>query len=336
MILITGGTGMVGMHLLLALTKEETMVRAIYRTEDKVTKVEDFFAFAKAESQFSRIHWFEADITDIPSLNEAFKGITRVYHCAALISFDPYDYHKLKKVNTEGTANVVNLCLFHNVVKLCYLSSIATLAKTPNKPITEENYWNPDAENSVYAITKYGAEMEVWRGTQEGLPAVILNPGVILGEGNYNSGSGAIFKRLYDGLNYYSAGSTGVIDVKDLVEAMLEAMDKPMMCERFILISQNISYKELVSSVSLSLGLKSKTKRVSLFALQLFRCYDLIKGWFVRRRQLTRVDVHALQETSVYDNSKALTNLSLNLTPLKKSLERISQHFLHFKSTKEL
>ena len=334
MILVTGGTGMVGMHLLLALTREEKLVSATYRSQDKVDAVKDFFAFAKAESQFSRIKWIQADITDVPSLQEAFQGIKVVYHCAALISFNPYDFSKLKKANIEGTANVVNLCLSHKVQKLCYLSSIATLAKTPNNPVTEENHWNPDAENSVYAITKYGAEMEVWRGTQEGLAAVILNPGVILGEGNYDTGSGAIFKRVHDGLNFYTAGGTGFIDVKDVINTMIAAMQKPILNKRYIMVSYNITYKKLVQNIAQALQVKPPQRKIPLLLLQAGRFLDMLTGWFTKNRKLTKVAVTSLQEISKFDNSHCLEDFRVDPVPLEDSLNRIAQHFLYLKGIK--
>ena len=154
MILVTGATGLVGSHLLLKLTEGKQTVRAIYRSTDRIKKVEELFAFAKAQSRFSKIEWVQADITDVPQLTTAFQDIETVYHCAALISFDPYDFNRLIKINVEGTANVVNLCLAHNVTKLCHLSSIASLGKLPNTPIDEENVWDPNADLSLIHISE--------------------------------------------------------------------------------------------------------------------------------------------------------------------------------------
>ena len=199
MILVTGGTGLVGSHLLFELVHTNENIRAIYRDEAKQVLVKKVFSYYSEESNllFNKIDWVKADLLDIPTLTEVFTGITHVYHCAALISFDPKDYHKLRKINIEGTANIVNLCIANTISKLCYVSSISTLGKKENHShINEETHWNPDADNSVYGISKYGAEMEVWRGTQEGLKTVIVNPGLILGPGLWNSGSGLLFKEV--------------------------------------------------------------------------------------------------------------------------------------------
>jgi nucleoside-diphosphate-sugar epimerase len=165
MILVTGATGLVGSHLLVQLLQENEEVKALFRSEKQIEKVKNVFAFYNQTALFDKIKWVKGDITDIPSLEIAFENITHVYHCAALISFDPSDEDELRKINIEGTANVVNCCIDFGVKKLCHVSSIAALGtpKEHETTITEETEWNPEELHSDYAITKYGAEMEVWR-----------------------------------------------------------------------------------------------------------------------------------------------------------------------------
>ena len=197
MILVTGGTGLVGAHLLCKLTDGNEPIRAIYRKENKLNKVKKVFSYycEDVEERFNKIEWVVCDLTDIAFLDKIFKDITQVYHCAAFISFDPAHYKGLMKSNQEGTANVVNQCIHHNIDKLCYVSSIATIG-TPikQKQATEETEFNTTNAN-VYALTKHAAESEVWRGSQEGLDVVIVNPGVILGPGFWYKGSGIFISR---------------------------------------------------------------------------------------------------------------------------------------------
>ena len=179
MILVTGGTGLVGAHLLLHLLENgEEKIRAIYRKSKQIEKTKSLFELYKKSDLFSKIGWIQADILDVPSLENAFEEVDYVYHCAGLISFNPDDENQLRKVNIEGTANIVNFCIDKKVTKLCHVSSIAALGNlTQNQTIiTEETEWNPEVLHSDYAISKYGAEMEVWRGQQEGLQVVIVNP----------------------------------------------------------------------------------------------------------------------------------------------------------------
>src|SRR5690606_22185524 len=209
---------------------------------------------------FDKIQWIKADLLDLPSLERAFEGVTKVYHCAGLISFDPNSYKQLRKVNIDGTANLVNLCIANSIEKLAYISSIAVFGdQACQKEIDETSYWNPEAENNVYAIAKYGAEMEVWRATQEGVPVVIVNPGIVLGEGFEDSPSSAIFKHVDRGLSYYPPGNSGFVDVKDVSRAIYELMESPIFNQRYILVGGLLKYKTVISLIAEQLGRKVPT-----------------------------------------------------------------------------
>ena len=172
MILVTGGTGLLGAHLLYKLVTQGKVVRAIYRDASKFEIVKEVFSYYSENPNivFDKIDWIQAEITDVPALEVAFQKVTHVYHCAADLSFNPKNYNESRQVNVIGTANIVNLCLSNEVAKLCHVSSIATLGEDLKKPITEETRWNPENNTqNIYAITKYDAELEVWRGVQEGL-----------------------------------------------------------------------------------------------------------------------------------------------------------------------
>lgn len=326
MILVTGGTGLVGMHLLLELAQADTPVRSTFRSPEKVTEVEAFFAFAKAENAFKKIVWIQADITDVPLLDLAFEGVTHVYHCAALISFDPYDFQKLLKTNVEGTANVVNLSLSHDVQKLCYVSSVAALSKLPNNPINEENIWDPNEANSVYAISKYGAEMEVWRATQEGLNAIIFNPVIILGEGDYTKGSGALCDHVLKEKHFYPKGSNGFIDVKDVVTLMIQGLSSPITNERYVLVGENTSYKDILSRMAIAFSKKPPKKPLSNGLLKGVIILDSLRGLFTRKRKMTRTAAKAIQEMKHFSSEKAIQELSYMPTPIEETLERIKLH----------
>ena len=333
MILVTGGTGLVGMHLLLELTRDHTPVRSTFRTTEKIKEVEAFFAFAKAENQFKKIDWIQADIIDVPLLELAFKDIIHVYHCAALISFDPYDFQKLLKTNVEGTANVVNLCLSYQVQKLCYVSSVAALSKLPNNPITEENIWDPNESNSVYAISKYGAEMEVWRGTQEGLDAIIFNPVIILGEGDYTKGSGELCNHVLKEKAFYPKGSNGFIDVKDVVTLMIQGLSSNLTNERYILVGENTSYTDILQRMATQFSKKPPKKSLPSGFLTLLAVADGFLGLFTRKRNMTRASAKAMQEVKRFSSEKAKQQLYYVPTPIDETLKRIK---LHLEATKNL
>ena len=247
MILVTGGTGLIGSHLLFHLTQQGQKVKASYRTEDTLRYVTRVFGYytEHPEHLLSAITWVQADLTDIVALHTLFEGVDRVYHCAALISFAPNDYPALKKNNVEGTANIVNLCLEYKVDKLCYVSSIAAISSGAlEEVVTETTDWHSRGA-SVYGITKHQAELEVWRGTQEGLSAVIVNPGLVIGPGFWQHGSGLLFARAAQGKKYAPPGGTGFVSVNDVVRAMMTLMASDITQERFILVSENRLYHDI-------------------------------------------------------------------------------------------
>lgn len=253
MILVTGGTGLVGAHLLLELANSGKAVRAIHRESSDLNSVRHVFSYYSdnSEALFNKIDWQCADLNDIPALSKAFDKVTKVYHCAALISFSDADYKKMRKINIEGTANIANLCIANAVQKLCYVSSVATISKpVDNTHATEVKEWTEKDKKHGYAITKYGAEMEVWRASQEGVPVAIVNPGVILGPGFWHSGSGSIFHKIYNKFPFYTEGVTGFVDVDDVVNCLVLLMNGPVKNERFILVSENKTYRTVFFNIA--------------------------------------------------------------------------------------
>lgn len=307
MILVTGATGLVGSHLLVQLLQENEEVKALFRSEKQIEKVKNVFAFYNQTALFDKIIWVKGDITNIPSLEIAFENITHVYHCAALISFDPSDEEELRKINIEGTANVVNCCIDFGIKKLCHVSSIAALG-TPKEletSITEETEWNPEELHSDYAITKYGAEMEVWRGHQEGLEVVIVNPGVIFGYGFPKKGSDVIIQSVKNGLLFYTKGNIGIIGVEDVTKGMTELMKSSINGERYTLVGENISTKALLDFIAEELQVKRPSIEATKWMTSIaWRMDWLISKLLNRKRKLTRSTANASHTTSPFNTSK--------------------------------
>jgi nucleoside-diphosphate-sugar epimerase len=331
MILVTGGTGLVGAHLLYKLTSLGESVRAIHRSSSNLNAVKEVFEYFTddVEALFSKIEWVEADVTNIPQLTKAFTNITHVYHGAALISFDPKDYKQLRKINIEGTHNIVNLCIANNIKKLCYVSSVAAVGKPIiQQDITEDTPWNPEADNNVYAITKYGAEMEVWRGTQEGVDAVIVNPGIILGAGFWHQGSGALLKIAKRGVPYYTTGTTGFVDVIDVVEAMLQLMNSSIVNQRYILVAENISFGELFTKIAKRINSKPPTKKIKKWQLAIAWRLDWLASFlFGKKRRLTRFSAKSLLSNNNFSNQKIKDDLNFTFTPIEETLDFVCNKF---------
>ncbi|HMB62238.1 MAG TPA: NAD-dependent epimerase/dehydratase family protein [Eudoraea sp.] len=323
MILVTGGTGLVGIYLLFYLLSKDLSVRAIHRRDSNLNAVKKVFSYYyhDPDGLFDKIDWVEADITDIPALEIAFENITQVYHCAALISFDPKDFKRLQRANEKGTANIANLCIAKQVKKLCFVSSIGAIGKSPDRSLaTEENEWNDNRAN-VYGLTKHLAEMEIWRASQEGVPVVILNPGVILGPGFWYGGSGSIFRIVAKGPAFYPPGGTGFVTVNDVVKIMAELMDSDIANERFIVIDKNLSYKEILSNIAREFGKSTPKRALKFWQLNLLWRLDWLRSLLTgKKRKLTKKEVESLRRPEVYSNRKILGMLNFEFELMAESV----------------
>ena len=331
MILITGATGFLGVHLLMELSeKEQIPIKALYRTKSKLKEALQVFLkynpYADAAKKWHQVIWEKADITNIPSLEKVFESITQVYHCAACVTFNSNKFNLLKKVNIEGTANLINLALSNNISSFCYVSSIATLNLNPGeKAFTEKSQWNPEAENSDYAISKFGGEMEVWRGIQEGLNAVIVNPGVILGSGFFNTGSGEIFKKTDNGIPYNTPGGTGYISVTDCVQIMRQLMIKSHFNERFILVSKNTTHKNVINTIAQHLKVQSPQKEIAKKWLTLISKFEYTLNCISSYEPKIPLDIiNSLYTISEYNNSKVVSVLNWNFEELDTTIEKVA------------
>ncbi len=328
MILVTGATGLVGSHLLVKLLQKNEEVKALFRSEKQIEKVKNVFAFHHQTALFDKINWVKGDITDIPSLEIAFENVTHVYHCAALISFNPNDEEKLRKSNIEGTANVVNCCIDFGVKKLCHVSSIAALGDTKEHEIiiTEETEWNPEKLHGDYAITKFGAEMEVWRGFQEGLEVVIVNPGVIFGYGFPKQGSDAIIQSVKNGLSFYTKGNIGIVAVEDVTKCMIQLMKSSINGERYTLVGENVTTKILLDFISEELKVKKPSIEASKWMTSIaWRMDWLISKLLNRKRKLARSTATSSHSTTTFDTSKIKKELNFSFQKKESYLKAILQ-----------
>ncbi|APG66471.1 NAD-dependent epimerase [Tenacibaculum todarodis] len=331
MILVTGGTGLVGAHLLYHLTLNDDKIRAIYRSENTLEKVKEVFSFYTSEvtKHFSKIEWIKADITDIPSMIPAFINIKKVYHCAALVSFNPKDYREMRKVNIHGTAIIVNLAIDAKVDKLCFVGSIAAVGNAINgEIITEENEWNDEDDNHGYAITKFGAEMEVWRASQEGVDVVIVNPGVILGSGFWNTGSSKLFTQIYNGFKFYTEGITGFVGVQDVVKAMTLLMNSEVKNERFILVSENKSFKDIFFSIADAFDKKHPSKKIKPWQTAIFwRVAWVISKFTGKEPLLTKHSAKSAHGISYYSAEKITKTLNFSFEKIETVVKRVAKNY---------
>jgi len=325
MIFVTGGTGLLGSHLLYELSKENEGVRAIYRTKNRINLTKSIFKYYNPEnweSQFAKIEWVEGDILDIPTLTNQIEPNSIVYHCAAMVSFHPKDFNDLMHINRDGTENIVNVCLSNNVKKLCYVSSTAAIGGEDNKLLDEETKWKISPETSGYSVSKYSAEREVWRGIEEGLNAVMVNPCVILGPGNWNESSLEIFNTIKKGTRYYPPGANATVDVRDVATVMIMLTNSDINAERFLCIGSNQKFKVLMDEIAEQLKVRKPSKLVSRSLVSFARkALGFISFFTGKRSSITKETVNSLFGDKSYSTEKIEKALDVKFRPLSEQVE---------------
>jgi dihydroflavonol-4-reductase len=323
LILVTGASGFLGRHLLQALAKQPLPVRALYHQN-------------KPETSAPGVHWLSCDLNDIFAVEEAMQGITRVYHCAAMVSFDARSKELLVQNNVAATANVVNAALEMSVDKLIHVSSIAALGRparaggNPAMLISEESHWEESALNSTYAESKFQSEMEVWRGMAEGLDAAIVNPSIMLGEGDWNKGSAHLMKIVYDEFPWYTGGINGWVDVKDVVRAMVLLMNSEIKNERFIINGGNHAYKDVFTQMAIALQRKPPHKKASPWMTEIVWRMEVLKSkWGNKPVTITKETARTAQAQCHYSSDKLCRQFpDFRYHSLAATIERMAASFL--------
>jgi nucleoside-diphosphate-sugar epimerase len=284
--------------------------------------VQRVFERADKSALLSSIQWLEGDVTEVYTLQDAMQGVEVVYHCAGKVSFNRGDDAALFRINTDGTANVVNEALIAGVKKLCHVSSIATLGRTDgDAPVDEETHWRNSSDNTPYAISKYSGEREVWRGIAEGLPAVIVNPSVIIGAGDWNQSSAKLFRTVDKGLKYYTEGVNGFVDVRDVARCMVLLTESDTVNERFILSSENLSYRELFNTMADALRKPRPNIRVGVILSEIAWRWESVKSLLTGQSSvITRETAKTANSKFFYKNNKLRERLNFSFLPMKQSI----------------
>jgi nucleoside-diphosphate-sugar epimerase len=329
MILVTGSTGLVGSYLLLDLTRKGYPVRALYRKEEKISRVRHLFDMNmdRAQEQFDRIRWIKGDILDIGSLEEAMSGATDVYHTAAILTFNSRKGREMINNNLQGTANVVNMALQNNIRKLCHVSSVTTLSPSVHQhTVTEESPWKSVRNQVPYAVSKIESEREVWRGIAEGLNAVIVNPGIILGHGDPLRDSGRLIPSMSRMTRFYTSGITGMVGVRDVSRAMIQLMESSISGERFILNAENVSYKRLLKMVASGLGKPRPSVRIPAAALEISWRLDHVRSLLTGREPfITRAIARSAHEKTYFNGEKITRYLPFQYTPIEEVVREVCE-----------
>jgi nucleoside-diphosphate-sugar epimerase len=334
MVFVTGGTGFLGSHLIYQLVQNGEKVKALKRNGSSFEMIHRVFSFLgeNGEKSLNQIEWVEGDLLDIYSLEDFLEDVDIIYHCGALVSFQHADKKRMQKVNIEGTANLVNAALNKNIKKFCHVSSIAAIGRADNEDVIDEDMaWKSSRANSSYAVSKYGAEREVWRGVEEGLNAVIVNPSVILGPGELKSGIASMIRMVRKGFGFYTQGVNGFVDVRDVAKAMIALSDRDISGQRFIISTQNLMYRQIFNWIAEYFE-KPKPKYpagkwMSEIAWRLFHIRKIITN---KKPLITKETARTANNKYRYSNKKIIDTLDFRFLPVEQSVKDSCSFFAEF------
>lgn len=316
--------------MLFELTKAGKKVKALKRETSNLQQVVKTFAYytEKPQKLFDRIEWVDGDILDYYSLEQMLAGVTEIYHCAAIVSFAPKDRHTMITNNVEGTSNIVNAAIENGVKKICHVSSIAALGKLQNgQATTEQTNWVPSKKNSGYSESKFFSEAEIWRGIEEGLEAIIVNPSIIFGPANWEKGSSKMFKTIWDGMKFFTKGVTGYVDVHDVVRPMIQLMDETNFekCknQRYLLNSENLSYQTIFSLIADQLHKPRPTIWANDLLLACAWRAATFASWVTRKpSMITKETTSGRNEINNFDGTKITKMIGYKYIPISESIKQ--------------
>jgi nucleoside-diphosphate-sugar epimerase len=328
MILVTGATGLLGSGLIFNLAQQGKKVRALKRHTSNMSRVNRYFD--PYPDLMNQIEWVIGDVAGYDTIDDNLDGITHVYHCAGKVSFHDADNNLMLHDNILGTANLVNACLIRPEIRLCHVSSVAALGRSSQgEKIDENSMWKQSPYNSVYAVSKFSSEREVWRGVAEGLNAVIINPSIIVGPGNWKTDSSMMFTRIWKGLKFYTDGVTGFVGLDDVITCMTQLMNSDVTGQRYIISSQNVSFKEFFEKISQQLNKPAPSIHAGKILSELAWRMELIKGYITNKKPaITRENAISASKISYYDSSKIKQQLNIDFKSIDDMVSDTAKIFL--------
>lgn len=323
MILVTGGTGFIGSYIIKNLIEKGHAVRAIRRSGK--------LPFFISSEVLNKAEWVEGDVLDVVSLNDVMNGIDAVIHCAAVVSFSKKEREKMYQVNVEGTANVVNAAIDNGVKRFLHISSVAALGRTKtSETVTEQKKWENNRHNTHYAISKHHSEMHVWRAFAEGLDGVVINPGTVLGYGDWHQSSCAIFKNAYKEFRWYTKGINGFVGVVDVAEAAVQFLYSNITQKKFIVNAENQSFQQLFNIIADNFHKKRPHKEATKAMGEVaWRIEKLKETWSGKKALLTKETAKIAHSKTSFDNSALLAALpNFQFTPLAIVIKNACEKYL--------
>lgn len=330
--LITGGTGFLGGHVAALLLKSGQEVAIFKRKQSSLFELQLIFQYHfgnQADAYLKKIVFREGDLCDEASLDVATENVTNVYHCAAMVSFQPKDRQTMFETTVTGTELLVNVLLRKNIRRFCHVSSIAATGRSnSNDLIDEESYWEKNSYSTAYSEAKYKSELEVWRGIAEGLPAVIVMPGVIIGPGDPAKGTCQLFTLVNNGLKFYTCGVNGYVDVEDVAKCMIQLVNSDITAQRFMLVSENISYRTLLSTIARYLRKKPPSIHASVSIRKAIIAFDMLRSVLTGKKRVFSNDFARVAGSILYYSSNKIQNtIQYKFQPIAHSIEKTAAFY---------
>jgi len=328
LVLLTGSTGLVGGHMLVHLYQVGKKVRCLIRSSSSLEQLKLICTFYNQpfEELKSSVEWVQGNTLDFIGLCDLMENVAEVYHCAAMVSFNSKNRMELIQTNVQGTSNMVDAALISGVRKFCFISSIAALGSAPDQsPIQEDTPRKNDDKTSAYSESKFRSELEVWRAVSEGLNAVIVNPGIILGPGDAGKGSLLLFQTGRKGMPFYTKATTGYVDVRDVCTISVELMEKGLFNKRFILVSENAHNGTVFGLIAKEFGKKPPRMLAGKFLLKMSVLFSTLTGWITGKTpQLTNDTIRSAKNPQSYSNDRVRKALDYTFIPLSQTIRETS------------
>jgi dihydroflavonol-4-reductase len=323
MVAVTGANGLLGSFIVRELLASGKEVIAIRRPASDTSLLNDLT---------NEIQWRTADVTDPVALREAFDGVTSVIHAAALVSFNPAHAKQIMKTNVEGTRNVVNACLQQQIKRLVHISSVSALGRQKGQTlIDEKNKWIESSSNSVYGESKYRAELEVFRGHEEGLDTVIINPSVILAPADWNKSSAKLFKYVWDQRPYYIGGSLNYVDVRDVASVSVKFLELPVRAERFIVNASTVPFIDFFTMIASRFNKRPPSIKVGRPLLSILANMEILRSRMLQNEPLITKETARLANTHfTYNNEKLRNTLNFSFKPIESTLAWCCDYYLNY------
>lgn len=327
MVFVTGGTGLVGSHIICQLLENGQKVRALCRVSSEKAwfyKTAKWLLKDSYTSKMKDLEWYNGDVTDIVGLLDGIEGCTQVYHAAAIVSFAKKDQSVMKEINVMGTANLVNACLSKGSdVELCFISSTASIGGVEKILLDESVEYAIDQVNSYYSVTKYLAELEVIRGREEGLKACIVNPSIVLGFGNWNQGSAKILKNGKQGFPFYTDGSNAFVDARDVAKASTLLMAHKRFDGRFLCAAWNKKFFDVFTTLAEQFGAKPPRIRVVKWMSEVAWRIAAVTKFFTGTGIITKESASAGLKHRRYSSQRLLESIPFTFRDYDEALKEI-------------